>query len=930
MSNVSGSELTLSALGEHTSYAVAAGETDGYRVATGWSTDGTSRVWVRTLTRRTGDLYSGYYPYRYLNGSTRYWGWRMLHPTNGNNRQEIRGTTIHAVIPSGTVVALDEWELRDTVFAFDEGSGGVAVIKHMRNGLHGGVSEGEAAITDLGASGGFGVLGSHSGASSPNMQVIAVAIKWDAEPSFAQHQKDAADLGVYQPDDDVFSRGGFDLIYSAKDINGPSWPAHGFVTGRTLAAVGSNASVSNVSGAGLPVSSLGVHTKYAVAAGESDGYALGSGWSTGATSKIWVRTLTRKVGDLYSGYYPDRYLNGSTRYWGWRMLHPTNGANRHEIRGTTIHAVQPSGMSVSSSDWELRDTIYAFDGGTGGVATIRHLRNGEDSGLSEGTAAITDLGASGGFGVLGSHTGASSSGMQIVAVAIRWDDEPTLGQHRQAAADLGLYAPVCSDGTVEGEAACHEPILLTFEIPLDDLRFEGINGTEDLELGVARVEAWYTASMLQQEQRIVVQTLSVLVPEHDPCLLYDWEGSCSAPRGTYSIRLERSEEAVYLAYDGATRRLSGTLDVEAVFSEFDRWVGVLPPSSSEPGISHTFEGPSLQGTAALQIDLGVELPTEPSTLGSNILQSAAAASSFEAQFLPLELNPNIREHIIRLVETPVSGVFVRCRSTYCKRRRTLRIQPITFTDGTISSGTSVDPQSDRAEVVWLNSDLAFHVFPPIEITTSASYVDCPGDTHLSLVVQNVQGMPIARAPGWVFRDPAVYADDSVTRDAVEVYVCRKWLGNAFADGDNLGPALQAYGGAITNQGGYAFTYVVVTDESEDNGINLHTVAHELGHVVGFSHPQSSLPNEADRGTVMCPTGWLKDNPTQVSKRMATMLGNPLLRPELVPIALFPIPPLLCDGGTDCPACPCSVGETCVSGLINWTCNANLDQCLPSP
>lgn len=146
-----------------------------------------------------------------------YWGWRRLHPPNGNNRQEIRGTTLHAVVPSGGEVALDIWELRDTVFAFDEGSGGVAVIKHMRNGVHGGVSEGEAAITDLGASGGFGVLGSHSGASSPNMQVVAVALKWDAEPSFAQHQKDAAELGVFAPEDDIFSRGGFDLIYSAKD-----------------------------------------------------------------------------------------------------------------------------------------------------------------------------------------------------------------------------------------------------------------------------------------------------------------------------------------------------------------------------------------------------------------------------------------------------------------------------------------------------------------------------------------------------------------------------------------------------------------------------------------------------------------------------------------------------------------------------------------
>jgi hypothetical protein len=106
------------------------------------------------------------------------------------------------------------------------------------------------------------------------------------------------------------------------------------------------------------------------------------------------------------------------------MLDETGGANRHELRGPESYSFNPSGMTVALDEWELRDTVYEYDSGTGGVSVVKHMRNGEDGGSGESTDPVSDIGASGGFGVLGAVTGLSTPNMRVVAVAIKWDAEP--------------------------------------------------------------------------------------------------------------------------------------------------------------------------------------------------------------------------------------------------------------------------------------------------------------------------------------------------------------------------------------------------------------------------------------------------------------------------------------------------------------------------
>lgn len=67
---------------------------------------------------------------------------------------------------------------------------------------------------------------------------------------------------------------------------------------------------------------------------------------------------------------------------------------------------------------------------------------------------------------------------------------------------------------------------------------------------------------------------------------------------------------------------------------------------------------------------------------------------------------------------------------------------------------------------------------------------------------------------------------------------------------------------------------IITSDGNDNGIDFTHLAHELGHVMGLGHPWD-VTTPANTGTLMCGSGWRRDNPTLNSLGNQELLSNPL-------------------------------------------------------
>jgi hypothetical protein len=131
--------------------------------------------------------------------------------------------------------------------------------------------------------------------------------------------------------------------------------------------------------------------------------------------------------------------------------------------------------------------------------------------------------------------------------------------------------------------------------------------------------------------------------------------------------------------------------------------------------------------------------------------------------------------------------------------------------------------------------------------------------------------------------------DSVdVNDCVEVFFIDDW--------DPTG----TYGGGATWSSGTASAKIITAD-ANDNGIDLNHLAHELGHVLNLSHPGDLRPGlaEGTEGTVMCPSGWMRDNPDVQSEENADNATNPLLT---FPLELC-CQDVDCTDATDCGPCP---------------------------
>ncbi|GBG33020.1 Hypothetical Protein FCC1311_092442 [Hondaea fermentalgiana] len=87
-----------------------------------------------------------------------------------------------------------------------------------------------------------------------------------------------------------------------------------------------------------------------------------------------------------------------------------------------------------------------------------------------------------------------------------------------------------------------------------------------------------------------------------------------------------------------------------------------------------------------------------------------------------------------------------------------------------------------------------------------------------------------------------------------------------------------HGGGACWGSGTASAKIITSDEMVSCGVDETHLAHELGHAVGIMHPNTGHATLADgsTGTLMCGSGWERDNPRRNSRDNGENMQNPLL------------------------------------------------------
>ncbi len=119
-----------------------------------------------------------------------------------------------------------------------------------------------------------------------------------------------------------------------------------------------------------------------------------------------------------------------------------------------------------------------------------------------------------------------------------------------------------------------------------------------------------------------------------------------------------------------------------------------------------------------------------------------------------------------------------------------------------------------------------------------------------------------------------------------------------------------YGGGACWGTGTSGAKIITTDEQVECGVDKTHLAHEVGHALGLKHPGGGTSSYAagSYGTLMCGSGWERDNPKRNSRDNGNNVVNPLVTTYYGALNFLPRPD--CTDDSDCGSCTL-VEEPCV-------------------
>lgn len=380
-----------------------------------------------------------------------------------------------------------------------------------------------------------------------------------------------------------------------------------------------------------------------------------------------------------------------------------------------------------------------------------------------------------------------------------------------------------------------------------------------------RVSASLRVTPNQLKQSVVeVNAFNIFYNAVNPELITGIKSTKLGASG-YGFSLNGSRQL--LKYDPVKGVLSGKLQGQVDMSEFLKLSGIKMNTKNDD-----FQTP----TQPAQIFVSIQLDTPfNSNTGKNIVEKITGKFNFS---MVANKTPDLPLSVYKIETKTLPLIFEISWLPFFEIAKNLCIQPVRigrikfswpFLFQILYSGDGLNFGMPGANTQWAKADVTFKVRNWITVWKS-QYSTFSSSEAASLLSE----VDVA--------------------DCVEVFFT-----------DRFSPSA-TYGGGATWSGGSASTKIISSDENADNGIDLTHLAHELGHALTLKHPGSGFPNpgtpnriDASSGTLLCPSGFMNDNPAINSQWNKDSISNPLLTFSLKIISAGPD----CTNNADCGACP---------------------------
>lgn len=322
-----------------------------------------------------------------------------------------------------------------------------------------------------------------------------------------------------------------------------------------------------------------------------------------------------------------------------------------------------------------------------------------------------------------------------------------------------------------------------------------------------------------------------------------------------------------LRYDAQKSQLVGELQMYADASFLNAF--------AEPvgdGKNDLFDTPTVPTTASIRINLEKplrDLTDEPQRLAAMLDVQLRTKGMRHKKFVFPEFEIKLSENVRLSIDIGSLFLFEVGRQLCVQPVRLLRFQfkgspfPVIFAQVT---GTGLAFGEPGARRQWGKANVGFHIRDWKTLFSSEEF----------FVTDEME-----------MEDLRALVDDD---DCIEVFFV-----------DRFSPQ-DLFGGGVTFGSGTASAKIISSDGNARGGVDLTHLAHELGHVLGLRHPDAAATasaQPANTGTLMCPSGFLNDNPRVNSQGNEDLVSNPLLTFALKLRRSGPD----CLNSADCGACP---------------------------